>query len=250
MPSKYASSGLESCSPPSNRYGIEANPAASSQVRDTTRNPSRKPTGPAACAVKRSSARPKPLVIAPAATNGSTGSPYPSANGIGNRAARPRNFPSVPTSLATAARSIANRRGRPIRATASVTSQGPDDPGRVRRLGEDDDAVARLEDVVAVREDRVPVPDDGSDDRVADGHVAERHADVLARVARRHVEHLVAVALEHGDLLRARVVGEAHDLLRRDAARVDRHVDSRAVEGADRDGLVRDRDRERDAVDP
>ena len=32
MPSKYASSGLESCSPPSKRYGIEANAAASSHV--------------------------------------------------------------------------------------------------------------------------------------------------------------------------------------------------------------------------
>ena len=53
--------------------------------------------------------------------------------------------------------------------------------------------------------------------------------DVLARRARRDVEHLEAVVLEHRDLLGARVVGEADDLLRRHLARVDLHVDARVL---------------------
>ena len=56
-----------------------------------------------------------------------------------------------------------------------------DDPGSVRCLGEDDHAVTRLEDVVAVREDRVAVAHDRADQRAVHGHVAKRHADVAAR---------------------------------------------------------------------
>ena len=56
-----------------------------------------------------------------------------------------------------------------------------DDPGSVRCFGEDDHAVTRFEDVVAVREDRVAVAHDRADQRAVHGHVAERHADVAAR---------------------------------------------------------------------
>ena len=75
MPSKYASSGLESCSPPSKRYGMPANAAASSHTSATTRNPSRMLTRPAAFAVARSSAQPTPLVTTPVTRNGTIVSP-------------------------------------------------------------------------------------------------------------------------------------------------------------------------------
>ena len=95
---------------------------------------------------------------------------------------------------------------------------------------------------------RGAVPHDRADHGAADRHVAEAEPDVLARRLRGDVEDLVAVALEHRHLLGARVVGEAHDLLRRDAARVDRHVDARVLVDLCRDRVVHDRDRERDAV--
>ena len=76
-----------------------------------------------------------------------------------------------------------------------------------------------------------------------------READVLARRARRDVEHLEAVALDHRDLLRAGIVGEAHDLLGRHLARIHRHVDSRVLVDLPGDRVVDDRDREVDAVD-
>src|SRR5918994_6015600 len=240
--------GLESCSPPAKRYGNEAKPAARSQVSATTRKPSRTPRRLSGRAESRSSAHPRPTVIAPAARNGQNGSPYPRAMTIGKTAASPRYLPRLPTRWRTAHRSMAIRRGRPIRAVTCVNSECLDDPRRVRGLREDDHPVPRLEDVVAVGEDRVPVPDDRADDRAVDGHVPEGHTDVAARVSRRHVEYLVPVALEHHDLLRARIVREAHDLLRGDRARVDRYVYSCVVERGDRRGLVCDRDREGNPV--
>src|SRR3990172_5813019 len=227
---------------------MDANAAASSHVRATTRKPSRTPTRAAAPAVARSSTSPSPVVTAPATMKGSGVSPYHSANGIGNTAASPRYFASVPTRLTTAGTSMANRRGGPIRATGWLNSECLDDPGRVGGLGEDDHSVAGLEDIVPVGEDRLPVADDRADQRPVHRHVAERHADVTARLPRRHVEDLVAVVFEHRNLLHPRVVGEAHDLLCRDATGVDRYVDSRLLEGGDRDCLVRNRDRELDAV--
>src|SRR5688572_19068806 len=163
---------------------MEAKAAARSQTSETTRKPSRILTRPAAPAVDRSSAQPMPLVTTPATMNGCTGSPYASANGMGKSAASPRYFPSIPTRLTTAATSIASRRRRPIRTAAWVKSRSQrlDDPRCVRRLGEDDHAVARLEHVVAVREDRRAVPDECADDRAVHGHVAKRHPDVAARV--------------------------------------------------------------------
>src|SRR5918994_308577 len=240
--------GLESCSPPAKRYGNEANPAARSHVSATTRKPSRTPSRLSGRSESRSSVHPRPTVIAPAAANGQNGSPYPSATRIGKTAASPRYLPRLPTRWRTAHRSMAIRRGRPIRAVTCVNSECLDDPRRVRGLREDDPPVPRLEDVVAVGEDRVPVPDDRADDRAVDGHVSKGHADVAARVSRRHVEHLVPVALQHHDLLCARIVCEAHDLLRGDRAWVDRHVYPGMVERGDGRGLVCDGDRERNPV--
>ena len=117
IPSKYASIGLPSCELPDKTYGRAAKPAASSQVAETTRKPSRRPTRTEAPAVSRSSAKPTPLVIAPAARNGQKGSSYQRAKGTGKSAARPRYLPSVPMRLSAAATSIASRRGGPIRAT-------------------------------------------------------------------------------------------------------------------------------------
>ena len=116
--------------------------------------------------------------------------------------------------------------------------------GDARRLGEHDHAVAGLEHLVAPREDGATVAHDRADQRAADRHVAEAQPDVLARRLRRDVEHLVAVALEHRHLLRARIVREPHDLLRGDAARVDRHVDAGVLVDLGRDRVVDDRDRE------
>src|SRR5207249_10722516 len=81
-------------------------------------------------------------------------------------------------------------------------SERLDDPGHVRGLGENDHAIADLEHVVPVWEERRAIPHDGADERAVDRHVAERGADVATGVARRHVQHFVAVALEHRDLLR------------------------------------------------
>ena len=76
----------------------------------------------------------------------------------------------------------------------------------------------------------------------------KRKPDVLAVALRRDVEHLEPVAFEHHDLLRARVVGEADDLLGRDLARVDGDVDTRVLEDLLRGRVVDDRDREAGAV--
>src|SRR3990170_7474915 len=133
IPSKYASSGLPSWSPPAKTYGRDAKPAAKSQVAETTRTPSRAPTRTAEPAVARSRPKPRPLVIAPAATNGQIGSLYQSATAIGTSTARPRYFPSVPMRLTAAGTSIASRRRGPIRAGGLVNSQCLDDPGHVRR---------------------------------------------------------------------------------------------------------------------
>src|SRR5262245_28735773 len=100
------------------------------------------------------------------------------ANGIGKTAASPRYLRRVPTRLSAAGTSMASRRRLPMRATATLTaasSKRLDDPRCVRGLGEDDHAVAGLEDVVAMREDRASVPHDRADDRAVDGHVAEGH---------------------------------------------------------------------------
>ncbi len=71
--SKYASNGLESCGTSARRYVRAPYEAAHSHVSATTRNPSRTPTDETS-PVALSSAQPAPLVIAPAARNGHTGS--------------------------------------------------------------------------------------------------------------------------------------------------------------------------------
>ena len=148
--------GWSSWSPPARRYGIAANAAARSQRQRRRRG---SPRGSRRCraapAVSRSSPKPTPLRARRPTRNGQTGSPYQSASRVGKSAARPRYFASVPTRFddGADARSRAAA-GGPIRAAPCVNSERLDDPGCVRRLGEDDHAVARLEDVVAVREDR------------------------------------------------------------------------------------------------
>ena len=226
MPSKYASSGFESWSPPSKRYGIDANAAASSQVSATTRKPSRTPTRPAAPAVSRSSAKPDSARDRPRRRG--TGAPArrtPSANGIGKSAASPRYFPSVPTRLTTAgSRSRTAAGGRFARRSASTQSAST-------TQGAFAASVKMITRSPAWRTSSpcgkiaVAVADDRADDRAVNGHVAERHPDVAARLPRRHVEHLVAVALEHRDLLRARVVREPDDLLGGHGPGVDGDVD-------------------------
>jgi hypothetical protein len=86
MDSKYAFTGLPSCSPPANTYGSAPTAAARSHVRETTRKPSRAPTASGLPAA-RSSAQPPPAQIAPAARNGHTVSEYPMATAAGTRKA-------------------------------------------------------------------------------------------------------------------------------------------------------------------
>ena len=93
------------------------------------------------------------------------------------------------------------------------------------------------------------VANDRADQRARSAAAPERLAEQLALGADLDVEDLEAVALEHRDLLRARVVREADDLLGGDQPRVDRPVDAGALEHLDRVGVVHDRDREGDAVE-
>src|SRR5919106_1555092 len=104
---------------------------------------------------------------------------------------------SVPTRLAVAARSTARTppgvfRCATARLTRRFASERLDHAVGVGGLREDDHAIARLEDVVAVRKDRRSVADDRADERAANRHVLESLADVLARVAERDVDHLIA----------------------------------------------------------
>ena len=75
---------------------------------------------------RRSSASPKPLVIAPAARNGQTGSLYQSATPSG-RARRAEVLGERADEVERAGRSIAMRRGGPMRAKGLVTA--PRRPG-------------------------------------------------------------------------------------------------------------------------
>jgi hypothetical protein len=100
-----------------------------------------------------------------------------------------------------------------------------------------------------VREKGRPVANDRADERPGHRQIAKRLADELALRTDGDVEYLVPVLLEHGHLLRARVVGEPDDLLGRERARVDCHVDPRLLEDVHRDVLVSDGDRERCTVE-
>ena len=73
MPSKYASTGRESCSSDERTYGSATTAATTSHVSATTRKPSRAPTV-SLPSVTSSSPKPSAAVIAPAATNGQMGS--------------------------------------------------------------------------------------------------------------------------------------------------------------------------------
>ena len=159
----------------------------------------------------------------------------------------------MPTRFSAAGTSTATRRRRPIRAVAWVKGVPPlySAPTTRGTSGASVKMITRSpasKDVVPVREDRRPVADDRADQRAANGHVLEPLADVLARIAHRDVEHLVAVPFEHRHLLCPRVVREADDLLGCHASRVDRDVHASLLERGDRDRLVSDRDRERDAM--
>ncbi len=87
-------------------------------MADTTKNPSRTPTrcvGAPGQALEREA---EPLVIAPVARKGQTGSLYQSATAAGNRTTTPRYFPSVPRRLSEALTSTASRRLRGRTASA------------------------------------------------------------------------------------------------------------------------------------
>ena len=99
-----------------------------------------------------------------------------------------------------------------------------------------------------MREDHTAIADERADHRTGLRQVVAL-ADELGLRADRQVEDLEAVALEHGDLADARVVGEAHELLRDHLARVDRDVDAAALVDGDRRRVVRQRDRQAHAVD-
>src|SRR5215211_3272462 len=121
------------------------------------------------------------------------------------------------------------------------------DPGRLR---EDDRTVAGLEHVNAVRKDRGAVTDDGPDERAGHRQFAKGRPAEPAFRPDGDVEYFETVALEHRELADPGVVCEPDHLLGGHGARVDRHVDSRALEDFVGAGFVDERDRESQSVHP
>ena len=74
IPSKYASTGLESWSPPSKRYGIDGERGREQPGQRDDEEALADADLPGCVGRRRSSAKPSPLVTTPATTNGRNGS--------------------------------------------------------------------------------------------------------------------------------------------------------------------------------
>ena len=194
-----------------NRNGSAPNTGTSSQIKATTRKLSRGPTAaPVFGPVIWSSSRPAPAATAPAARNGHVGVAVAERDGGGDdeRGADPlqdaadqveRTADVDAGDQSTFSTSAGAARDSTKMITWSPASSESEPcgkitlPSRIRR--------------------RSPI-------RSAAGRRTSCREFGLR--ADRQVEDLEAVALEHGDLADARVVGEAHELLRDHLARVDR----------------------------
>ena len=121
IPSKYASIGWPSWSPPTKRYGSEAKAAVTSSVTETTRNPSRMPTRPDV--LRRQALDREPASARRARRRRGTARPArrTRARPPPGRAPRARGTsPSIPTRLSWRVTSTAGRRvGRSLRVTAA-----------------------------------------------------------------------------------------------------------------------------------
>ena len=157
-------------------------------------------------AVSRSSPNPTPLVTDAGDDERQERLSVPDRDGIGKSAASPRYFPSIPTRLGGRIDRQPPRAADPRRGLGHITA--PRRPRAVRRLGEDDHAIPRLQHVVPCGKIAVPSRTTAPMIGAPDGHFPERLADVAARFASRHVEHLVPIVLDHRDLLRPGIVGE------------------------------------------
>ncbi len=99
-----------------------------------------------------------------------------------------------------------------------------------------------------MREDRLALSDDCTDQRASLRQIAEGRPEQLALGADSDVKDLEAVALEHRHLLGARIMGEADDLLGSDHPGIHGAVDANSLENLNRMGVVDDRDREGNSV--